>query len=163
MKLSSALIIFGVMLIVGAVLSGCKKQSAVSVASSSDRNAKLQINEKTYNIELARTPGEQEQGLSDREELGSDGMLFIFPEAKKTGFWMIDMKIDLDFIWIKDGVVTEITQNVKKPDPGQTSSQLPKYFPQEPVTMMLEVNEGFVQKEGIKVGDVVKLSRTYNE
>lgn len=158
MRLSSTLIIFGMILIVGSILGGCvKKSTEVAVSAPTDRMAKLQIGEKVYQIELASTPTEQQKGLSDRDQIGSDGMLFVFTDRKKPGFWMIDMKFDLDFIWIKDGVVTEITPNVKKPEPGQTTSQLPQYYPQEPITMMLEVNAGFVDKEGIKVGDTVSL------
>lgn len=155
--MSAFLIVFGVSLIAGAILSGCRKQTPIQSLDKSPLS-ELQIGEKTYNVELAKTQEEQQHGLSGRDQIGSDGLLFIFPQARKVGFWMVDMKFDLDFVWIEGGVVTEITPNVPKPKEGQSQDELPRYYPQSPASMMLEVPAGFAQREGIKVGDVVKLT-----
>ncbi|MEO8581528.1 MAG: DUF192 domain-containing protein [Patescibacteria group bacterium] len=153
MRFSTTLIVLGVIFIIGAILSGCKKQFS---SFSSDRSAKLLINEKIYPIELARIAQEQEQGLSDRTAIGSDGMLFVFNSPGTPKFWMKDMLFDLDFIWIRKGEIVEIMPNV--PRPQDKAVQLPIYKPAQQVDMMLEVNAGFAQKENLKVGDKVTLS-----
>lgn len=115
----------------------------------------LRIGEKTLNVEVVNTPVSRNQGLSDREEIGSDGMLFVFPGKGVAQFWMKDMNFDLDFIWIADGKVVEITRNVQAPQPGIPLSELTTYQPSQPMEMMLEVRAGDTEKWGIKVGMLV--------
>jgi uncharacterized membrane protein (UPF0127 family) len=158
MRLSSVLIILGSMLIMGALLSGCRRQISQTGTDSASGLSTLQIGDKSYRVELATTPEQQQKGLSGRDEIGSDGMLFIFTPPRQPAFWMIDMKFDLDFIWIKDGVVSEVMTNIPKPLEGQAPADLPRYTPQQPVDMMLEVNAGFAAREGISVGDQVHLT-----
>jgi uncharacterized membrane protein (UPF0127 family) len=68
------------------------------------------------------------------------------------------MRFNLDFIWISDGKVSEITQNVEKPPtPDTPVSELIIYSSADPVDMMLEVEAGFTQSHNIQVGDSVKL------
>lgn len=157
MRLSSLLIVLGVVLIASAVFSGCKRQTVAPEIQQLPKFSKLKLGEKTYSIELARTPQELQQGLSDRDQIGSDGMLFVFSSKGRPIFWMIDMRFDLDFIWIADGKIVEIQENIPKPQPGQTPSQLPRYSPKEQVDMILEVEAGFVKREGVAVGDGVKI------
>lgn len=118
----------------------------------------LLINDKKIEVEVARTSFDREQGLSGRQSLAADsGMLFVFEQPGRHGFWMKETYIPLDFIWIRDGKITEITPNV----PTQLNvplSQLKSYLPAEPVDWMLEVNAGFAAKHGIKVGDSVSLT-----
>lgn len=128
------------------------------VPESSDKRT-LMIGGKSYNIEVADTPEKQQLGLSGREEIGSDGMLFVFPRLGKYPFWMKDMKFDLDFIWIREGVVVEIMPNIPKPIyENSTDKELTIYPPSQDVDMMLEVTAGFAAKKGIKVGDLVNLN-----
>ncbi len=128
-----------------------------SIYSKNPNLHRMEIGEQVLYIEVADTPAKQQQGLSDRDELGADGMLFSFPVPAQTSFWMVDMKFDLDFIWIKDGKVFEITPNVPHPSVGVPTNDLPTYRASSPVDAMLEVNAGFAQAKGIQVGDVVKL------
>jgi len=131
------------------VLASQKKEAATEAGVRP-----LFLGEKEFLVEVADTPSKRQQGLSGRTQIGSDGVLFIFPNEEKHGFWMKDMLFDLDFIWIKDGRIVEITKNVPKPDgPGR---DLPTYFPSQPIDSMLEVVAGFSDREDIKVGDSVK-------
>lgn len=119
---------------------------------------KLKIDDTTVNIEVADTPTKRSKGLSGREILASDsGMLFTFPEAKKYQFWMKDMKIPLDFIFIREGKVVDILTKVLPPVPNQAKETLPIYEPISPIDMLLEVNGGFVLSTNIKIGDEVFL------
>jgi uncharacterized membrane protein (UPF0127 family) len=107
-------------------------------------------------VELAHSLTERAHGLSGRETLSRDsGMLFIFPQKDYQTFWMKGMNFDLDFIWIADDRVVEIMQNVPKPKGTLPDEALPVYRSTVPVEAMIEVNSGFVQKNGIKVNDKV--------
>lgn len=115
------------------------------------------IGNTTVNVDVADTQDKRAKGLGGRENLASNsGMLFVFDKADKYGFWMKGMKIALDFIWIKDGVVVDLLKNIQPPTPNQPDTSLPVYMPNQPVNMVLEVNSGFVDSHNIKVGDSVK-------
>ncbi len=61
---------------------------------------KLIINNNLFNLELADTSEKQAQGLSGRAALAtSTGMLFIFSQPGRWGFWMKEMRFPLDIIW----------------------------------------------------------------
>jgi len=107
---------------------------------------------------VANTSAEQSQGLGGRAQLGeNEGMLFPFKFINYSArFWMKDMLIPLDFIWIRDGKIVHIHENV--PAQGDTpDDQLPLVIPSEPVDHVLEVNAGFVAKYGIQKGDSITL------
>lgn len=109
-------------------------------------------------IELAETPDKRAKGLGGRTSLASDsGMLFVFNKPSKYQFWMKEMKIPLDFIWIKGDQVVDILANVPPPQPNQSDQTLPIYAPVTDVDRVLEVNSGFVASNSIKVGDKLKL------
>lgn len=117
----------------------------------------IQIGEKALTVELVNSSESRSLGLSGRTEIGADGMLFEFSEPAYHAFWMKDMQFDLDFIWIFQGKVVEITPNVPAPK-GVTSSQnLPTYAPAQPIDMMLEVVAGDAEAWGVQVGDALIL------
>lgn len=117
----------------------------------------LQINDLVVAVEISDTPAKVRQGLSGRASLPPlSGMLFVFPKIASQSFWMKDMKFPLDFVWIREGKVVELTQNV--PPPSQTFG-LPRVInPKETVNQVLEVPAGFIQEHGITVGDFAVLT-----
>ncbi|MCH7640977.1 DUF192 domain-containing protein [Patescibacteria group bacterium] len=117
------------------------------------------VGERKIVVEVADNPSEWQIGLSEHESLRKDeGMLFIFSKKDtRPSFWMEGMEFDIDIIWINDGKVTQIEQNVPKPKEGTPSSELPLYQPFDVIDYVLEVNSGFVKENGIAVGDEVKL------
>jgi uncharacterized membrane protein (UPF0127 family) len=108
-------------------------------------------------VEVVTTPESITLGLSGREKIGSDGMLFVFSESYVPRFWMKEMRFALDFIWIDHGTVVDITENVPPPKPGQTLSDLPLYSPEVLVNQVLEVPAGSVAQWKVKKGDIVTL------
>lgn len=110
--------------------------------------------------ELAFTPEDRTQGLSDRESLPqTTGMLFIFEEARTPTFWMYHMRFDLDFVWIgEDCAVADIHHNVPRQADGQQPNDLPRYSPTAPVLYNLEINAGLAEALGIEIGDKVTFS-----
>lgn len=104
-------------------------------------------------VEVVNTNKSITQGLSGREEIGSDGMLFIFPQSYIARFWMKDMQFDLDFIWFDNNQVIDLTENASAPDPDINLSDLPTYSPQKPANMMLEVEAGKAKEWKVEVDD----------
>ena len=85
-------------------------------------------------------------------------MLFTFdPQNVTPGFWMKEMLIPIDIIWIEGGHVVKIDKNVEAPKENTPDSELKIYTPDTPIDYVLEVNAGFSDKNSIKVTDTVIL------
>lgn len=141
------LLILGIVCAVGTVLAwGSWRLRSTNLATYHVGDHRLQV-------EVRRTPEELAQGLSGRNQVKGDGMLFVLPTRSKPSFWMKDMQFDLDMIWINEGKVVEITANVPAPPPGTPDRALPAYSPQQVVDHVLEVPAGTAQKRGISPGD----------
>ena len=121
----------------------------------------LVVDQQSFDIEIAETPAQLQLGLSGRDEIGSDGLLFIFSGPNQSGFWMKDMKFALDMVWIANGEIVEITRDVPFPTSPEenTDAALPRYYPSQPIEMVLEVTAGFAQQHDWQVGDSVSLIR----
>ncbi|NEU71004.1 DUF192 domain-containing protein [Hassallia byssoidea VB512170] len=106
------------------------------------------------NLEVARTPKEQEIGLMYRKVLPRDrGMLFQFRSAQPVSFWMKNTLIPLDMIFLRQGVVQYIAANV----PPCTADPCPSYGPQTPIDTVIELRSGRAAELSLKVSDRVKI------
>ncbi|OGG28028.1 hypothetical protein A3A59_06300 [Candidatus Gottesmanbacteria bacterium RIFCSPLOWO2_01_FULL_42_10] len=116
--------------------------------------ATVKIGNTIYKVDIADTEVEREQGLSGRPSLARDsGMLFVFPEKRPYAFWMKDMQFPLDFIWIADNQIADMTASVPVP----SGNNLPTYQPQVPVDLILEINAGEIKKQGFQIGQKVDI------
>ncbi len=123
------------------------------------QSPRISINNHSFILEVADTDAKRAQGLSDRLTLDqSHGMLFVFPTKDRYAFWMKDMHFPLDFIWIEDDLIVDITENVPTP---VTATYLPRYQPKSQVNKVLEINMGVVKKNGIIIGQKVSFSGFY--
>lgn len=111
----------------------------------------------TLVVEVVNTPASTTQGLSDRTEIGADGMLFVFPSRAERTFWMPRMLFDIDIVWIAAGEVVGITAQVPRPEPGQREHELPRYRSPSPVDMVLELPAGAAAQRGMQPGDRFEL------
>ena len=109
------------------------------------------INGRPLSVEIADEPYEQARGLSGRDFLGeNDGMLFIFSQPGKHGFWMKNMKFPLDIIWIDENLtIVDITKNLSPATYPAT------FAPSSPVKYVLEINTGWSDKNSVRLGDIV--------
>ena len=133
--------------------------AAVGILTQKDRFPDLKeikIDSLTLKVEIADSEEERAKGLSGRKKLEEDGgMLFLFEKENVfPSFWMKDMLIAIDIIWINDGEIVKIDKNVE-PEPGKSTAELTLYYPSEPIDYVLEVNAGFSDGNGIKLGDQV--------
>ena len=108
-----------------------------------------------YAVELALTPEDQANGLMFRESLPEKtGMLFVFPEPSPHHFWMKNTMIPLDMIWLDEaGKVLFVSANT----PPCKADPCPTYGPDGPAFRVLEIAGGLAEKEGVKVGTVLRL------
>ena len=102
-------------------------------------------------VEFAATFEQRQLGLMHRTEMAEDaGMLFIFPNDVRTGFWMRNTNIPLDIAYIgADGRVQEI--RAAKPLDETVLT------PAAPYRYVLEVNQGWFQRHNLGVGARVTL------
>lgn len=155
-------VIQAVLLIIVALVAiyffGPGRQTSIPFAPQTPEKNQLKVGSIQINIEIADSADERKKGLGERESLATDsGMLFIFEKPGKFGFWMKGLSFPLDFIWIREKKVVDIIKNAVVPDSGAKDEDLPIYMPREEVDMVLEVNAGFVDGNGIKVGDILEL------
>lgn len=106
-------------------------------------------------IEYALTPAERELGLGGRSEVPEGyGMLFVFPQAGKHGFWMKDMLVPIDIFWLDaQGHVVSIAPEVA------TSSYPHVFYPSVPANLVLETRAGFAAAHGIATGTLLSLKK----
>lgn len=127
------------------------KQSSINLG-------KLTINSQLFKAEIADTQEKRTAGLSGRTDLAEDqGMLFIFPQEGIYPFWMKDMLIPLDFVWINKGVVIDLSKNI--PPPLNSTDPPASLIPTKTIDMVFELTAGSIDLYQIKIGDRVELQK----
>src|SRR5919106_2877677 len=105
-------------------------------------------------VEVADSPEERARGLMFREELPPDGgMVFLQEEPARGTFWMKDTLIPLSLaVWGPGGRIRSILDMEPcREDP------CPSYDPEAAWIGAVEVNRGFFDRNGVRVGDRVRL------
>lgn len=119
--------------------------------------ANLNISGQTIKIEVARTPQEQGTGLMYRTDLAENqGMLFIFDPPQSVGFWMKNTLINLDLIFLKNGVIQQIFADV----PPCITDPCPSYQSLTEIDSVLELSGGRTNQLNLKVGDQLDINFT---
>lgn len=151
--------IIGVAIFIALVGLLTKKAQNLRVTQKQEVSTKKEVSvgNTKVKVDIADSETARRNGLSGRPSLNEDeGMLFVFGQKDiLPSFWMKDMKIAIDIIWINDGKITKIDKNVPPPE-GIEDKDLKLYNPDKPIDYVLEVNAGFSDKNGIKVGDSVE-------
>ncbi|MGJ5629696.1 DUF192 domain-containing protein [Nostoc sp. CALU 1950] len=108
----------------------------------------------TIKLEVAQTPEQQAMGLMYRPALPDDrGMLFGFPSAQPVSFWMKNVPVPLDMVFLQNGVVKYIQASA----PPCASQPCPTYGPNTPIDKVIELRSGRAAELNLKVGDTVKI------
>ena len=96
--------------------------------------------------QLALTPEQRATGLMFRKEMPQqEGMLFVFPQASPQCFWMKNTILPLTAAFVADdGTIV----NLADMKPQTTDS----HCSAKPVRYVLEMNQGWFAKKGIKAG-----------
>lgn len=103
---------------------------------------------------MAQTPEQQAKGLMYRLSLEKNrGMLFPFAQPLMARFWMKNVSIPLDMIFLKDGIVKAVLLNV----PPCAVDPCPVYGPNTMVNQVIELAGGRAKELGVKEGDKIKI------
>jgi len=107
-------------------------------------------------VEIAETDEQRQEGLMHRETLAEDaGMMFVYFQPTRSGFWMKNVPIPLSVAFIgEDQTILQIIDMEPCPkEPCRT------YTPDHDYTAALEVNQGAFERWGVEEGDTVTLLR----
>jgi uncharacterized membrane protein (UPF0127 family) len=96
--------------------------------------------------QLATTDQQRATGLMFRKEMPqTEGMLFVFEQASQQCFWMKNTLLPLSAAFVADdGTIVNLVEMKPQTTDSHCSTQ--------PVRFVLEMNQGWFQKKGIKAG-----------
>ena len=96
--------------------------------------------------QLATTDQQRATGLMFRKEMPqTEGMLFAFEQASQQCFWMKNTLLPLSAAFVADdGTIVNLVEMKPQTTDSHCSTQ--------PVRFVLEMNQGWFQKKGIKAG-----------
>lgn len=108
-------------------------------------------------LAIASTHEQKVKGLSGLEKLDeNEGMLFLFNEPSKQGFWMNEMNFPIDIIWLDSkGSVSHIEKSLQ---PCKPFVACPVYNPQVDTLYVIELKSGFSNDHSIKNGMMINFS-----
>lgn len=137
-------------------VAGCRAQDATQKLLSLDSFPKttLQIRSggqtHTFDIWLAQTPQQQEQGLMFVRDLPENrGMLFLSAKPRVFNMWMQNTYIPLDMVFIgADGRIARIAERTVPHSTSIVSSGVP-------ASAILEIKGGEAARRGLHAGDPV--------
>jgi len=113
--------------------------------------SKICIKERCFYVKLAVTQAEQDRGLMFRRYLSRDeGMLFIFNEESVHPFWMKNVILPLDIIWLnREHEVVFVSKNAQP----CINDFCENISPDKNSSYALEFNAGISDEIGIELGN----------
>lgn len=112
-------------------------------------------------LALASTDEQRIKGLSGLEKLNeNEGMLFLFDQPSKQGFWMNEMKFPIDIIWLDSN--SRVIHTERNLEPCRIFMACHVYTPQVDSLYVIELRSGFTNDHSIKNGTIINLNLTQN-
>ena len=120
----------------------------------------VHLGDSAFLVEVAATPQQHSRGLMYRTKLKPNkGMLFTFSHEDFYSFWMKNMRIPIDIIWInKNKRIVFIKENVQP----CAQNSCPRIRPQEKSFYVLEVKAGTVKRTSLTIGDPVRFPHDFS-
>lgn len=118
----------------------------------------VRLGDRLFMLELAVTPRQRHQGLSDRPTMPADaGMLFVFPDSDQRAFVMRRCHFPIDLIYLspKGRIVDMHTMHVEPP--GTSDRDLTPYVSRWPAHFAIEIHGGLIGDLGLETGQVIDL------
>ena len=114
-------------------------------------------NGKTVLAETMLRDVDQMRGMMFRDALAKDrGMLFVHTADENHPYWMYQVRIPLDMIWMDHSRrIVEISANAP-PCPSKPAHDCPSFGGHEKSRYVLELAGGGAAQYGLKVGDQLK-------
>lgn len=117
--------------------------------------AAVAIGPARWAVAVADTAAEHNHGLMECPHLPeAHGMYFVFQQPSTQPFWMKNMLIPLDIVWISEDRIIGLERSV--PIAGDESSP-PRYFAPQPYTAVLEIPAGEADQHSLAIGQEVAL------
>ena len=131
-------------------LTGIACAASAQSAPQSLPTTRLSIGIRYISAEVAQTEDQREIGLMFRKSLGTnDGMIFVFERPGQQCFWMKNTLIPLDVAFLgDDGTIINIDQ--------MAAQTLDSHCSEKPSRYVLEMNDGWFAKRGIRAGQKIK-------
>jgi hypothetical protein len=131
-----------------------KPQPQPAIEQALPLGATLAIGNEILELEVAKTPQQQEIGLMNRRSLAANrGMIFLFSPPRVTLFWMKNTLIPLDMIFLSQNKVIAIYHNVQP----CTKNPCPTYGPLTEIDRVIELPGGRAKTLGLQIGDSLEV------
>ncbi len=97
-------------------------------------------------VQVAQTPDQRATGLMFRKDMPQpEGMLFVFEQPSQQCFWMKNTLLPLTAAFVADdGTIVNLADMQPQTEAAHCSTK--------PVRFVLEMNQGWFAKKGIKTG-----------
>jgi len=156
MKLFIKIIIFVILIVIVSFTIFLFSEKLFAPTVDKNNEAKACYKNYCFNLYLAKSDAEKEQGLMFVSDLKDDqGMFFIFDKVGVYPFWMKNTLMPLDILWLDEGYkVVYISEN-NQPCKDNCDFIVPK----NPAKYVLELKAGSIKKTGLLLQD--GLSITY--
>ncbi|MBN2380234.1 DUF192 domain-containing protein [candidate division WOR-3 bacterium] len=114
---------------------------------------KMTLGGEEISLEVVRESKDIRQGLMFRDTLASNaGMLFVFPQDHLSPFWMKNTYVPLSIAFVsKDSIIVGV---ISRMEPLDTVT---KHMPGLPYRFAIEMNAGWFEAHGVKVGARIKI------
>ena len=136
-------------------LTACGGSEAAkgSVPKTADDRFPIRIGDRVVQMQIAVLPAETQKGLMYRQSMGADeGMLFVFSQQQKMGFWMRNTTLPLDIGYMDAmGELREIYPMYPLDERSVPSRS-------NRIQFCLEMNQGWYKRNGIKPGAMLDLA-----
>ena len=108
---------------------------------------KLELNDVSFEAQIALTRKEQAEGLMHRESLEpAHGMLFVFPKPARQQFWMKNTKIPLDVGFF------DVEGKLVETHPLYPNDRTPVRSKSDKIVMALEMEQSWFADNKIQMG-----------
>ncbi len=133
-------------------LAGCGGGDSSAVEDLTARTVTLPHGQK-IRAEVVTTPDRMAQGLMFRDSIAPGrGMLFIHAEPGIYTYWMYQVRIPLDIVWMSnEHRIVEISADT--PPCKTKASQCPTFGGHATARYVLELAGGMAKKYGLERGD----------
>lgn len=136
-------------------LAACDNATTTSVEDYSAQTVTLPDGTKVK-AEVMINPKDMARGMMFRDTFPEGrGMLFIHGTPSNQPYWMYQVKIPLDIVWIdKSKRVVEMVENA--PPCKTKASECPNYGGNQTYSFVLELPGGYARKHGVREGEVIQ-------
>jgi uncharacterized membrane protein (UPF0127 family) len=141
-------------LLLALAVAGCKQPDPVRDFSSTEVTLP---GGQVISSEVESDPVDMARGMMFRDSLPQGrGMLFVHSKPGKYAYWMYQVKIPLDIIWMDQGkYIVEISANTP-PCRSTSARQCPNYGGHEDAMYVLELGGGMAAKYSLAKGKQIQ-------